>query len=43
MLEWRALSQTFINGSINQWRRRLQAAGCRTGEWWTLNIDICTL
>ena len=25
MLEWRALSQTFTNGSINQWRRRLQA------------------
>ena len=25
MLEWRALSQRLINGSINQWRRRLQA------------------
>ena len=25
MLEWLALSQRFINGSINQWRRRLQA------------------
>jgi len=24
-LEWRALSQRFIDGSINQWRRRLQA------------------
>ena len=25
MLKWLALSQRFINGSINQWRRRLQA------------------
>jgi len=25
MLEWRALSQRFNNGSINQRRRRLQA------------------
>ena len=24
VLEWRALSQRFIDGSINQWRRRLQ-------------------
>jgi len=24
LLEWRALSQRFIDGSINQWRRRLQ-------------------
>ena len=24
VLEWRALSQRFINASINQWRRRLQ-------------------
>jgi len=25
VLEWHALSQRFIDGSINQWRRRLQA------------------
>ena len=25
VLEWRALSQKFIDGSINQWWRRLQA------------------
>ena len=25
MLEWRTLSQRFTDGSINQWRRRLQA------------------
>ena len=25
VLEWRALSQKFIDHSINQWRRRLQA------------------
>jgi len=25
VLQWHALSQRFINGSINQWRRRLQA------------------
>jgi len=25
VLEWRALSQRFIDGSINQWRRHLQA------------------
>ena len=24
LLEWRALSQRFIDGTINQWRRRLQ-------------------
>jgi len=24
LLEWRALSQRFIDGSINQWRRHLQ-------------------
>jgi len=24
-MEWRALSQRFINGSINEWRRHLQA------------------
>jgi len=24
VLEWRALSQRFTDGSINQWRRRLQ-------------------
>jgi len=24
LLEWRALLQRFIDGSINQWRRRLQ-------------------
>ena len=25
VLEWRTLSQRFIDGSINQWRRRLQS------------------
>jgi len=32
MLEWRELSQRFIDGSINQWRRRLQGVVQENGE-----------
>ena len=31
VLEWRALSQRFIDGSINQWRRRLQGVAQENG------------
>jgi len=39
VLEWRALSQWFIDDSIDQWRRRLQCV-CRTREWWTYWTQI---
>ena len=39
MLEWRTLSQRFINGSINQWRRRLQAVVQENGGHVELNTS----
>ena len=35
LLEWRALSQRFIDGSISQWRRRLQGVVQENGGQWT--------
>lgn len=47
VLEWRALSQRFIDGSINQWRRRLQGVVQENGghieHVVQLAVDICTL
>jgi len=48
VLEWRALSQRFIDCSINQWRRRLQAVVQENGghiehNKVQLSVDICTL
>ena len=47
LLEWRALSQRFIDCSINQWRRRLQGVVQENGghieHVVQLAVDICTL
>jgi len=47
VLEWRALSQRFIDGSINQWRPRLQGVVHENGghieHVVQLAVDICTL
>ena len=47
LLEWHALSQRFIDGSINQWRRRLQGVVQENGghieHVVQLAVDICTL
>jgi len=43
VLEWRALSQRFIDGSSNQWRRRLQGVVQENGGQVQLAVDICTL
>jgi len=47
VLEWRELSQRFIDGSINQWRRRLQGVVQENGghieHVVQLAVDICTL